>query len=327
MADDITITMETIEEYLDWLKGEERAVNTIEKYRRDLLGLYRWLEGRPLTRSLATQWKADLQTRYAASSVNSMLAAANGLFQWMKWTDFKLKFLKIQKKVFCDRKKELTRADYERLIAAARAQGKPRLVLLLETLCSLGLRVSELQYITVEAARAGRAEIRMKGKVRTVILPGKLNRKLLSYAREHQIESGKIFITRNGTGLSRSQIWQEMKKLSESAGVESARVFPPQSAPPVCPGLLSGLRRCGEAGGCAGPLVRGDHPHLSDLHRGGTRQTAGAAGAGVIKNIHNLHYGYFQREPFSVSSEVSCNTCSINVKKGRKKQNCHSPED
>ncbi len=225
-AEAMIVTMESIEEYLLWLKGEERALNTIQKYSRDLRNLLRWLESRPLTKILTTERKESLQNGYAATSVNSMLAAANGFFKWMGWRDLSLKFLKIQRKVFCDKKKELDEEDYKKLIAAAEDLGKKRLALLIETLCGLGLRVSEVKYITVAAARAGQAEILMKGKVRTVMIPSKLSSKLLKYAKKNKIETGEIFITRSGKGLSRSQIWREMKRLSEIAGVDPEKVFP-----------------------------------------------------------------------------------------------------
>ena len=83
-----------------------------------------------------------------------------------------------------------------------------------------------MRYITVEAAQRGRTEISLKGKIRTILLPGKLCRKLLKYARKHKTVSGEIFLTRNGTSLSRRQIWTELKRLCKSAGVESAKVFP-----------------------------------------------------------------------------------------------------
>ncbi|MCD7922651.1 MAG: site-specific integrase [Clostridiales bacterium] len=226
MDNEMIITEELIEAYADWLGGEERAKNTIDKYRHDLKILCAWLDGRPVTKVLASEWKADLQARYAAASVNSMLAAANGFFRWMGWTGIKLKFLKIQRKVFCDKNRELDKPDYQRLIAVALSMGKSRLALLMEVLCGLGLRVSELKYITVEAAGAGRAEIQMKGKIRTVIISNKLARKLLKYAKKKNISSGEIFITKSGKSMSRGQIWQEMKKLGENAGVESEKVFP-----------------------------------------------------------------------------------------------------
>ncbi|MCD7739024.1 MAG: tyrosine-type recombinase/integrase [Lachnospiraceae bacterium] len=220
------ITVQLIDAYIAWLREKGRARNTLDKYRRDLGKLYQWLEGRSLTPMLAAEWRDDLQACYAATSVNSMLAAANVFFEWMGWPELKLSFLKIQRKTFCDKNKELDKADYEKLIAEAKKQGNERLCLLLETGCGLGLRVSEIRFITLEAAAAGKAEISMKGKIRTIIIPRKLSRKLRDYAKKHDIKSGEIFITRSGRSLSRSQIWREMKKLSESAGVDSAKVFP-----------------------------------------------------------------------------------------------------
>ncbi|MCD7737568.1 MAG: tyrosine-type recombinase/integrase [Lachnospiraceae bacterium] len=227
MSEERKVTQEGIDEYMEYLKEEEKAQNTLDKYNRDLKKLLEWLDGRPLTRVLATEWKKSLlQANYAASSVNSMLAAANGFFKFMGWCDLKIDNLKIQKKAFCDKKKLLEKDDYDKLVAAAKLLEKFRLLLLLETICGLGIRVSEVCYITIEAARCGRAEIKMKGKVRTVLIPAKLSKKLIRYAIEQKIESGEIFITKNGKRLSRSQIWREMKGLCEVAGVDPEKVFP-----------------------------------------------------------------------------------------------------
>ena len=155
-----------------------------------------------------------------------MTAAANQFFAFQGWEDCKIKALKLQRKLFRDDRRELTREEYERLLTAAHSLGRERLALLLETICSTGIRVSEVRYITVEAARAGKAEIALKGKLRTILLPGKLCRKLKKYARAQKTASGEIFLTRSGKSLSRRQIWAEMKRLCKTAGVAPSKVFP-----------------------------------------------------------------------------------------------------
>lgn len=220
------MTSEQIDDYCRWLCEEERSVNTIAKYRRDLSRFCSFLNGRMVTKILANEWKTTLQASYEPTSVNSMLAAVNGFFLFMKWNSLRLKFLKIQRKIFRNQNKELNREEYERLLYTARSQGKTRLSLLLETVCGLGLRVSELKFITVDAVRKGQADVAMKGKLRTILIPNKLARKLLKYAKKSKISSGEIFITRNGNSMSRSQIWSEMKKLCGSANVERSKVFP-----------------------------------------------------------------------------------------------------
>ena len=150
----------------------------------------------------------------------------NQFFTFLGWEDCRVKSLKIQRKLFRDDRRELTREEYERLLDAAHGLGRERLALLLETICATGIRVSEVKYITVEAARAGRAEVSLKGKLRTILLPGKLCRKLKKYARAQKIASGEIFRTRSGKSLSRRQIWAEMKRLCKSAGVAPSKVFP-----------------------------------------------------------------------------------------------------
>ncbi len=83
-----------------------------------------------------------------------------------------MKFLKIQRRMFRDQSRELTREEYDLLVSTARASGKERLALLMEAICATGVRVSEVRYLTVEAARAGRADISLKGKIRTILCRG-----------------------------------------------------------------------------------------------------------------------------------------------------------
>lgn len=221
-----TLTAEKITAYGCWLRQEERASGTMEKYLRDIRNFFAWLDGRAVTKEIVTEWKEQLQTEKAASTVNGALAALNGLFRFLGWEDCRVRFLKVQRRLFRDSKRELTRNDYERLITTARERGQDRLALLMETICATGIRVSEVPYITVEAAQQGRTEISLKGKIRTIILPAKLCRKLLKYAKKNKAASGEVFLTRNGKPLSRRQIWAEMKALCKYADVEPSKVFP-----------------------------------------------------------------------------------------------------
>ena len=209
------------------LRAEERSPGTVGKYLRDVRAFAAWAGGQPLSRELAAEWKAHLLSQgYAPVTINSMLAAINGLFHFLGWDECRVKFLKVQRRLFRDAGRELTRPEYEQLLAAARERGRERLALLMETICATGIRVSEVRYITVEAAQRGRAEIALKGKIRTILLPGKLCRKLLKYARKQKTASGEIFLTRSGNSLSRRQIWAELKRLCRYAGVEPSKVFP-----------------------------------------------------------------------------------------------------
>ena len=224
---DHILTAETIAAYGHYLYVEERSPGTMAKYLRDIEAFARWLGGVPVTKELASGWKEHLRSQgYAPATINSMLAPLNGLFHFLGWDDCRVKFLKIQRRLFRDAGRELTRLEYDRLLAAARARGQNRLALLMETICATGIRVSEVCYITVEAAQRGRAEISLKGKIRTILIPGKLCRKLLKYAKKNKTASGEIFLTRNGTSLSRRQIWAELKRLCKYAGVEPTKVFP-----------------------------------------------------------------------------------------------------
>lgn len=220
------ITAERLEVFKHCLEGEERSAGTIEKYVRDMRAFAAWAAGRPITKELTAQWKDHLLSeRYAPVTINSMLAAVNTFCRCMEW-DIKLKYLKIQRALFRDRSRELARHEYDRLLDQAHREGRDRLALLMETICASGIRVSEVRYITVEAARQGRVQIMLKGKIRTILLTGKLCRKLLRYARKNKIASGEIFLTGSGRSLSRRQIWAEMKELSRRAGVAPTKVFP-----------------------------------------------------------------------------------------------------
>lgn len=176
--------------------------------------------------TLLLNWKAWLTSQYAPATVNSMLAAANGFFAFLGWQDLGIKLLKIQRSPFCDEGKELTRAEYTRLVQAAEQEGNLRLSLLLQTICATGIRVSKLQFITAEAVHSGRAEVHNKGKHRLVFLPDKLRGLLKKFTQAEKITAGAVFVTRTGKPVDRSNIWRDMKRLCESAGVEPGKVFP-----------------------------------------------------------------------------------------------------
>lgn len=221
------LTTRQIAAYGCHLLTEERSRGTIEKYLRDTESFARWLCGRSVTKERAAEWKSHLLAQgYAPVTINAMLSALNGLFRFLGWTECRVKFLKIQRQMFRDPCRELTRLEYDRLLDTAREQGKERLALLMETICATGVRVSELQYITVEAARCGKAEIALKGKIRVILLPSRLCRKLLKYAKKQKNASGAIFRTKSGNEISRRQIWAELKALCRYAGIEETKVFP-----------------------------------------------------------------------------------------------------
>ena len=218
---------EKIRQFAVELRQEERAPGTVENYLRHAHAFAAWLRGRPITPELCNQWKSHLlETGYAPATVNSMVAAVNRFIAFLGWKEYKIKSLKLQRKLFRDERRELTQGEYERLLAAAHSLGRRRLELLIETICATGIRVSEVKYITMEAVQTGQTTISLKGKLRTILLPGKLCRKLKKYARTQKIASGEVFLTRSGRGLSRRQIWAEMKRLCKTAGVEPSKVFP-----------------------------------------------------------------------------------------------------
>ena len=219
------ITQEQIQSFHQYLIREEKSTATVEKYLRDVRAFAVYVGEKSITKEVVMAWKNDLQVNeYAVRSINSMLASLNSLLDFLGWTDCKVKALKQQKQVYCAEEKELTKAEYMRLLEAAK--NRPQLRLVMETICGTGIRVSELRFFTVEAVQQGEVIVNCKGKSRTILIPGKLRKLLLDYARKEKIRSGVIFITRNGKPLNRSCIWAQMKALCEEAGVNSSKVFP-----------------------------------------------------------------------------------------------------
>ena len=222
-----TITAEQTARFAQALQAADRAPGTIENYLRHIRAFARWLGDRPLLPESAAQWRDSLlEQGYTPGTVNSMIGPLNRFFQFLGWSECKAKQLRIQRQLFRENQKELTRGEYHRLLSTAQASGRERLALLMEAICATGIRVSEVQYLTVEAVRAGKAEISLKGKIRTILIPGKLRRKLLSYTKRNNTASGPVFRTRSGKVLSRKQIWAEMKSLCKKAGVAASKVFP-----------------------------------------------------------------------------------------------------
>lgn len=221
-----TISPALIKEFENYLIEEEKANATLEKYMRDIRAFSEWIKGEEVDKRKVLCYKEYLKSKFAPASVNSVLSSLNSFFEFNRWYDLKVKTLKIQKQIFAQKEKELTKAEYERLLDAARKKSNERLYLLMQTICSSGIRVSELQYITVQAVNEKRANINLKGKVRIVILPKKLCKTLLQYAKEQKITSGSIFVTKTGKPLDRSTIWKMMKSLCESANVDKEKVFP-----------------------------------------------------------------------------------------------------
>ncbi|MBU5678993.1 tyrosine-type recombinase/integrase [Blautia sp. MSJ-9] len=215
-----------IQDYLLYLKEQERSNATIQKYAHDLYSLLEFLQDRVISKSLLINWKQELIARYAPASVNAMLAAVNGYLRFMGWMELTVKPLKIQRSLFLEEERELTREEYIRLVKAAQAKENERLALVIQTICATGIRVSELKFITVEAVQSGRAEIANKGKRRVVFLPDQLRKVLKKYIRNQKKTAGAVFTTRTGKPLDRSNIWRDMKKLCESAGVSEKKVFP-----------------------------------------------------------------------------------------------------
>lgn len=223
------ITEGLMEEWRVHLLEQEKSACTIEKYLRDIRKLFSFLpwvnaEEKEISKALMIAWKEKLKSRYAVRSVNSMLVAANCFLSFMGWYELRVKTMNCQRETYCEADRELTKSEYLRLVKAA--EGNRRLQLILETICATGIRVSELQYFTVEAVRRGRVTITLKNKTRNILVPGSLKKLLLNYCRERKITNGAVFCTKSGKPLNRSNIWSDMKKLCRRAKVDPKKVFP-----------------------------------------------------------------------------------------------------
>ena len=215
-----------IDAYAEQLRQQEHAAGTVAKYIRDLRALAQYLDGGAVTQESVGRWRDSLLSHgYAPATINSMLAAVNGFCGFLR-LPVRVRFLKVQRQIFRDVARTMTRGDYEKLVSTAEESGQKRLALLMQALCATGVRVSELRYITVESARRGRATIALKGKIRTLLIPKKLAGKLLGYAKAEGIAAGAVFRTRSGRAISRRQVWIELKRLCKVAGVAASCVFP-----------------------------------------------------------------------------------------------------
>ncbi len=220
------ITSKMITDFETELRNDEKSSNTIEKYLRDVRCFATFTGEGAIDKALVLEYKAQLEKGYALASANSMLAAINSFFKFVGWYDCCVKQFKVQRKTYCSEESELTKQEYIALVRVAEQKKNERLSLLIQTICGTGIRVSELEFITVEAIKRGEAVVSCKGKSRKVFIVKDLCRKLQHYAKEQNITSGTIFITKNGKPMNRSNIWREMKSLCEQAGVNPNKVFP-----------------------------------------------------------------------------------------------------
>ncbi len=219
------LTEALIEAFGQKLIREEKSAATVEKYLRDARAFFAFAGQRELTKELVIAYKQQLvEQQYAVRSINSMLVSVNSLLEFLGCPGCKVKAIRQQRQIYCAEDKELTKDEYLQLLAAAKS--KPQLRLIIETICSTGIRVSELRYFTVEAVQHGEVTVNCKAKTRNILLPKKLQRLLLDHAKGRNIRSGAIFVTRNGKPLDRSNIWAQMKKLCQAAGVQASKVFP-----------------------------------------------------------------------------------------------------
>ncbi len=220
------LTPEMMEQYCRWLREKEASRRTIERYQYSLRNFSNYIEGKQISKLEVLRWKEHLKKKFAPVTVNAALVAVNGMFRYFGWTDLIVRYVKIKKKIFCPEEKELSREEYERLVRTAMEQHNHRLALIIQTICSTGMRVSELRCVTVEAVERKYAVVENKGGIRTVFIPSDLCRQLKIYAEVKQIASGVIFVTRSGKPIDRASIWRQMKRLAAIAGVEEEKIYP-----------------------------------------------------------------------------------------------------
>ena len=218
-----TITNEQIRSYALHLQEDEKSDATVEKYIRDVTAFAQFLLSRNLTKQEVMEYKKQITDSYAPASVNSMLVSINSFLDYIGCHDYRVKLLKIQRQMFVSEKKELTAQEYRRLLKAARGS---RLELVIQTICETGIRVSELEFITVEAVERGRAVVDCKNKTRVILIPTALRKVLLQYIKKSGITAGSVFVTKTGKPLNRSNIWRDMKALCKRADVDPEKVFP-----------------------------------------------------------------------------------------------------
>lgn len=227
MSEKITISEKELRCFEQYLIENERCRSTIEKYLSDVRQFGIWINNRELSKETLIEWRETLITsNYKFATINGKIAAINCFLRMTGYQNLTLKSLKIQRQIFRNQDRVLTKEEYVALIKGAEETNNERLLLIMETICSTGIRVSELQNVTVEALLRGNAEIRLKGKIRVIMFPQKLIRKLLKYVKKSKIDKGPIFITRSGNSISRKQVWAEMKSLCQIAKVASTKVFP-----------------------------------------------------------------------------------------------------
>lgn len=205
------------------LISEEKSSATIEKYLHDVRCFVEFLADRAIGKEITIAYKEHLTQQYAPASVNSMLVALNGFLRFLGRQDCCVKLLKIQRQIFCREEKELSQAEYQRLVRAA---GNSQLSFILQAICGTGIRISELQYITVEAVMIGKAVVNCKNKTRVIFIPAPLQKILKQYIKKTGIHAGSVFVSQNGKPLDRSSVWRQMKMLCKKAGVPPEKVYP-----------------------------------------------------------------------------------------------------
>lgn len=226
MRKEIRLTDKLLKSFVEYLHEQEKSNSTIKSYQRELFALQMYIDDNPLTKEKVLEYKSLLTKQYTPSTCNVAIAAINSFLRFIGRQDLTIKPLRIQRQIFEDKDRELTKKDYEKLIRAATINGDERTALAIQTICATGIRVSELQFITIEALKQGQAQVNNKGKNRVIFIPHALSIMLKKYVINQNITSGSVFVTRNGKPLDRTNLWKSMKKLCNIAGVNSQKVYP-----------------------------------------------------------------------------------------------------
>ena len=220
----VQISQAKIRGYLEALRQKGRSQETIRTYDAKLRALAAYLPPHGyLMRDTLLRWREELLEHYSPSTVNTYLSVANGLLEYLERRDLQLpRQLDPETELL----PELTRAEYLRLLQAAKALDRERTYLLVKVFALVGPRVGELPQVTAEAVEAGRVLLTDQGARQYVPIPACLRKELLSYARRTGIRSGPIFITRNGRPLRRTQVASEIRALCRDARVDAEKGNP-----------------------------------------------------------------------------------------------------
>ena len=222
---ELTVTWEEVCRYLDSLAARGRRRETIQVYRPKLEAFYHFLpEDKRVAADTLELWRAALlREGYSPGTANTHVSAANGLLAYLGRRDLQLiGQLDTEEEI----QPELSRTEYLRLLATARNLGRERTYLMVKVFALTGIRVSELNRVTVRAVEEGRVLTACDGRAQYVLIPACLQKELAVYLRRVGITAGPVFVTRSGRPMRRTQVSGEIRTLCRDARVDGDKSNP-----------------------------------------------------------------------------------------------------